>query len=69
LARWGGASNQGSFGPLGGGSNRDPSTHVEAHAAHYGKLYVRTRSGYDPKPQALTPRKTSVAEETTTNPQ
>jgi VWFA-related protein len=35
---------------------------VEAHAAHHGKLYVRTRTGYYPRPQPGTPRKTSVAE-------
>ncbi len=36
---------------------------VEAHAAHHGKLFVRTRTGYYPTPQnQQTPRKTSVAE-------
>jgi VWFA-related protein len=37
--------------------------HVEARAAHHGKLYVRTRTGYYPTPQGRQPgRKTSVAE-------
>jgi Ca-activated chloride channel homolog len=35
---------------------------VEAHAAHHGKLFVRTRTGYYPRPQTGTPHKTSVAE-------
>jgi len=39
------------------------TVHVEAHAAHHGKLFVRTRTGYYPTPQnQQTPRKTSVAE-------
>ncbi len=42
---------------------------VEAHAAHHGKIYVRTRTGYYPRPQTLTPRKTSVADDTTRKPQ
>jgi Ca-activated chloride channel homolog len=37
---------------------------VEARAAHHGKLYVRTRSGYYPKVQSRTLGKTSVAEST-----
>jgi VWFA-related protein len=35
---------------------------VDAHAAHHGKMSVRTRTGYYPRGQTLTPRKTSVAE-------
>jgi len=35
---------------------------VDAHAPHHGKLYVRTRSGYYPRP--LSPAKTRVASET-----
>jgi VWFA-related protein len=45
------------------------TVHVDARAAHHGKLYVRTRSGYYPKPQALTPRKSAVAEDAIPKPQ
>jgi Ca-activated chloride channel homolog len=38
------------------------TVHVEAHAAHHGKMSVRTRTGYYPRPQNQTPGKTSVAE-------
>jgi len=37
---------------------------VEARAAHHGKLYVRTRTGYYPTLQTRSPHKTSVAEST-----
>ena len=37
---------------------------VEAHAAHHGKLFVRTRTGYYPRPQSATPHRQSVAAET-----
>jgi len=35
---------------------------VDARAAHHGKLYVRTRTGYYPKPQSQPGNKNSVAE-------
>lgn len=35
---------------------------VDAKATHHGRLYVRTKAGYYPKPQGQGPRKTSVAE-------
>jgi len=39
--------------------------HVEAHAPHHGKLFVRTRTGYYPTPLGRQPgHKTSVAENT-----
>ncbi|HEX3660889.1 MAG TPA: VWA domain-containing protein [Acidobacteriaceae bacterium] len=39
------------------------TVHVEAHAPHHGKLYVRTRTGYYPTPLGRQPgHKTSVAE-------
>ena len=38
------------------------TVHVEAHAAHHGKMSVRTRTGYYPRPQNQTPGKTSVAD-------
>jgi Ca-activated chloride channel family protein len=39
------------------------TVHVDARAPHHGKLYVRTRSGYYPRPQGTQPgTKTSVAE-------
>jgi Ca-activated chloride channel homolog len=43
------------------------TVHVEAKAPHHNKLYVRTRTGYYPRP--LHPGKTRVAAETTPNPQ
>lgn len=36
--------------------------HVEAKPVHHGKVYVRTKAGYYPKPQGQNPRKASVAE-------
>jgi len=40
---------------------------VEAHAAHHGKMSVRTRTGYYPKTDTA-PRKTSVAQGTSATP-
>ncbi|HEX4037552.1 MAG TPA: VWA domain-containing protein [Acidobacteriaceae bacterium] len=41
---------------------------VDAHGAHHGKLYVRTRTGYYPKPRSQ-PVKNSVAESQSRTPQ
>ena len=43
------------------------TVHVEAKAPHHARLYVRTRTGYYPRP--LHPGKTRVAAETAPNPQ
>jgi len=38
------------------------TVHVEARAPHHGKLFVRTKTGYYPRPETSGPRKTRVAE-------
>ena len=38
------------------------TVHVDAKAQHHGRLFVRTKAGYYPKPQRQSPRKTSLAE-------